>query len=433
MNDSKLHSPVRAAVSQLYQLLTLSTVVAVLALWGHQLLPEKTLPLVPYYVHESYVFHDGQNGGNTQGNWQSQQDLSFVCEVVNPDQSSYCGASIKVKPPEAAVDYSAYRTATFYLSYTGPNERLRVKLHAYVPPSEQHYANEVLTGLDYVFSKQGELADVTIPASAWHLSDMNLFDLQNTTPQLDVVFDVAPPLLAGQHTLRVDQIVLQGEWLPVSFWYAIVGVGWLVFNVIFLGRLLKVQQARLANDANRLSQLTHFSSHLKEESEHYKTLSSHDPLTGALNRSGFALEFRHLFPDSRLKLNTALLVIDLDHFKRVNDTYGHDAGDKVLQQCAETLFKNVRLNDRLVRWGGEEFALLCVDTSLQQAQLIAEKIRTMLEELDIQTGKATLSVTASIGVAVSNHLEEFDALFQRADKALYHAKEIGRNCVVLAD
>lgn len=341
--------------------------------------------------------------------------------------------SLKFKPPESAIDFSEYNTATFSLSYDGPNERLRVKLHAYVPPLNPDTSSEILTGLDFVVPKPLLNENITMPVSAWHVSNSELFVVENTPPQLDAVFEIMPPLQAGLHTLRINQITLRGDWLPVSYWFGVVGMAWLVFNIVFLGWLLKTQQARIINDAKRLSKLTDFSSHLKEQSEHYKTLSSHDPLSGALNRSGFAQELRHLFPDSRLKMNTALIAIDLDHFKHVNDTYGHDVGDKALQSCAETMFKNVRLNDRLVRWGGEVFILLCVDTSLQQAQLIAEKIRAMIEETNIDTEHHSLSVTVSLGVAVSQHLEDFDGLFQRADKALYSAKDLGRNCVVLAD
>ncbi len=417
----------------LYRLLILSTVAAVAALSAYQFLPKKTLQLLPYYVHNSHIFYDGQSGGSTIGNWVQQQALDFHCLSESEIESGYCGVSIQIKPPEAAIDFSDYRSATFNLTYSGPNERLRVKLHAYVAPMNTSESIEVLTGLDVVLDKSAVESDVTIPVSVWHLSDSHLLNTVESGPQMDVVFDLMSPIRAGEHRLQINQITLTGDWLPINYWYGVVGFGWLAFNIVFLGRLLKVQSARITNDANRLSQLSHFSSHLKEESEHYKTLSSHDPLTGALNRSGFAHEFRHLFPDSRLKMNTALLVIDLDHFKKVNDTFGHDTGDIVLQLCAETLFKNVRLNDRLVRWGGEEFVLLCVDTSIQQAQLIAEKIRAMLEELEIKAGSNSLSITASIGVAVSHHLEEFDGLFQRADKALYNAKEIGRNCVVLAD
>ena len=433
MNDQPSHRTDKTYSFGLYRFLIVSTLSAIAALLGHQLLPEKTLQLLPYYIHDSYVFYDGQAGGATRANWQSQQDLSFFCDAPSVSNNSYCGVSLKVKPPEAAKDYTDYRTATFSLGYSGPNDRLRVKLHAYVPPQNPESANEILTGLDYIVAKQTLDEQFTIPVNAWHVSEPDLYSGEHGAVQLDVVFDIVPPLQTGQHALQVSQITLRGDWLPVSYWYGVVGVVWLVFNIVFLGKLLKVQQARIMNDANRLSQLTHFSSHLKEESEHYKTLSSHDPLTGALNRSGFAQEFRHLFPDNRLKMNSALLVIDLDHFKQVNDTHGHDVGDKVLQCCAETLFKNVRLNDRLVRWGGEEFILLCVDTSLQQAQLIAEKIRAMIEEMKIDAEQQSLSVTASIGVAVSHHLEDFDGLFQRADKALYSAKELGRNCVVLAD
>src|SRR5690606_27971184 len=117
-------------------------------------------------------------------------------------------------------------------------------------------------------------------------------------------------------------------------------------------------------------------------------------------------------------------IIDLDHFKRINDRYGHDAGDMVLREAAKIIQSNTRAGDPLVRWGGEEFVLICENVSVQQALLIAEKIRAAVEELIISHEDKTIAVTVSIGIGVVESQEQFENLFRRTDKALYRAKQL---------
>lgn len=117
----------------------------------------------------------------------------------------------------------------------------------------------------------------------------------------------------------------------------------------------------------------------------------------------------------------------------VNDTYGHDAGDAVLRETAQVIQKNTRETDLFVRWGGEEFLLFCSDINAQRALLIAEKIRSAVEAMKIVHGGHSIPVTASVGVGVIQHEESFDDLFKRADQALYSAKSMGRNCIVVSE
>ena len=119
---------------------------------------------------------------------------------------------------------------------------------------------------------------------------------------------------------------------------------------------------------------------------------------------------------------------DLDHFKRVNDTYGHDAGDKVLAAFADLLRKQTRATEILARFGGEEFIALMPHTGLKHALSTAERIRETLASTRIEP--LSERVTASFGVAELTTGEEGDSLLRRVDKALYAAKNSGRNCVI---
>lgn len=159
-----------------------------------------------------------------------------------------------------------------------------------------------------------------------------------------------------------------------------------------------------------------------------------DALTGIGNRRRFteALELAAREAD-RHRAPLALVVLDVDHFKSVNDTYGHAAGDTVLCSIAETLAAGIRPADTVCRVGGEEFAILMPELESPFAIVLAERLRASVTALQIPLGtRGSLSVTISLGFARRDHGETGPALLQRADAALYAAKHSGRDCLKLA-
>ncbi len=124
--------------------------------------------------------------------------------------------------------------------------------------------------------------------------------------------------------------------------------------------------------------------------------------------------------------------MDIDHFKRVNDTYGHMVGDRVLQRIAEICRKKVRLVDFIARYGGEEFVILLPETNKRNALLVANRLRKIVALTPTYVGKQRVRVTVSLGVAEMNAaIKQLDTLLSHADTALYNAKSGGRNRVVL--
>lgn len=159
-----------------------------------------------------------------------------------------------------------------------------------------------------------------------------------------------------------------------------------------------------------------------------------DPLTGLYNRRFMLEAFEQaLNRAERHKSCLAVLMIDLDHFKNFNDTYGHEAGDKVLEMVAEQFKSNLRLEDIACRYGGEEFCIICPDTGVREAHVLAEKLRHCIAgQQVIYQSQALDRVTLSVGISIyPNHGHSSNELLQQADKALYNAKEQGRNCTVV--
>ena len=149
-----------------------------------------------------------------------------------------------------------------------------------------------------------------------------------------------------------------------------------------------------------------------------------------LNRRGITDRFdREIARQARQNSALGLLLLDLDYFKQVNDLYGHTAGDLALCATANVLNSTKRSYDHAGRWGGEEFLLLLPECSEQDMLSIAERIREAIELLRIDTGSQTVTFTVSIGAHHSTTPQTLDAMLQQVDKALYTAKDAGRNCV----
>jgi diguanylate cyclase (GGDEF)-like protein/PAS domain S-box-containing protein len=163
-------------------------------------------------------------------------------------------------------------------------------------------------------------------------------------------------------------------------------------------------------------------------------LASTDELTGLLNRRVFRAELgREIARALRYRQPLALVAVDLDHFKRINDEHGHDAGDAVLVGFAQLARRTVRQVDLICRMGGEEFDILLPNTILEGAVLLAERLAQELRQAKFRCGDAEIGVTASFGVATLSGPEDtVDGILKRADQAMYAAKLAGRDRVCVA-
>lgn len=171
---------------------------------------------------------------------------------------------------------------------------------------------------------------------------------------------------------------------------------------------------------------------ITEELEKISSLedkASTDALTGLYNKGKFDDIFaKEIDLADSLKTPLSLIFLDIDHFKLVNDTYGHDIGDFILKELSEILISNVRQGDFVARWGGKEFAITLQSTTEHQAIILAEKIRQSVQDHHFTSGGKQ---TISLGVTAYRYGETQSMFLKRADEALYEAKSSGRNLVSL--
>jgi two-component system cell cycle response regulator len=182
--------------------------------------------------------------------------------------------------------------------------------------------------------------------------------------------------------------------------------------------------------------LTHTIRELEESKKALAELATTDALTQLKNRRLFYTQAEQNLADCRRnERDMSVLVLDIDHFKKVNDTYGHHTGDEVLIRVAKLLSRMVRAVDTVARFGGEEFAVLMPETNKLGAAVLGERIRSVIEKEHIVVDGQTVAVTASLGIATlaAEQVESIDQLLSIADRRLYLAKNGGRNRICISD
>ena len=195
----------------------------------------------------------------------------------------------------------------------------------------------------------------------------------------------------------------------------------LLFGMFFIYPLIR----RQVLEETKLRAMTESLSARSETLEHAALT---DPLTGMQNRRYFDDALREYLEEfRRIEKPVGLMILDLDHFKQVNDTHGHDIGDQVLREVANCLRDLTRYHDVVARLGGEEFAVVAPNMDVDMLSKLAERIRKAVAGLAVVTGNVRLKVTTSVGLAVWDGKESAEEFYRRADKLLYQAKRMGWN------
>lgn len=426
-----------------FTLLFSAVLLTTLAVFGYELLPEKQHPIVPGVQDEVLYnpYSDSLEGGPSYSEVErAEEGILWRCRVEEQGDYLYCGINLLfAEDSRTGLDLSGYHSIRLVVDKP---ENGRV-INAFIRHYDDEYSNPA-DGNSAQFSHfaihPSDLEEQPLlvgfeefSLADWWVSNRKLPRELRRPAFSNVVLvglDYRQALEPGSYELQIQRVEFVGDWVSRERWYLgilvswlAIALGWLVARLVAMSRSARVHQAR----ASALSQ---HNQRLSQERSRYKSLSTRDPLTGTLNRLGFEQRWREL-ADNPASWPLSFLLLDIDHFKAFNDNYGHDLGDRVLRQVAGVLDQSTRKQDLLCRWGGEEFLLLCPETDLESASLLAEKIRLVMAETELEAGIDT-RLTLSLSVCEVGADESFAEAFSRADSALYDAKGRGRNRVICA-
>lgn len=379
-------------------------------------------------------FHvdDSSDGGQTISR-SFASDESFLLDFEVRDKHSNPYAVLIVRPQENSVlDWSWMEKVevTCRLDCDRPksnhlNFHIRTVEDGYTSeddPTSLKY-NGVVLQPNASFSKQSfNLSDFVVPS--WWIQKFDV-DPESRKPNFGKVCWLEFTTLAREldGLLEVRTVTIKGHWVSMAtLSQGLLGV-WMASSLfILLYRFLGLRRELEAKRASEKDLLA-INNALSIQSKELSEMASQDELTGLSNRHGarsFIVEAMEQF--KRHETDFSLIMFDVDRFKQINDTLGHIFGDKVLCDIATIARHRLRNRDLIIRWGGEEFLIICPDSDSNQAAVLAESLRSEFEESD-------LNYTASFGICCSAGFETFSEILNAADKALYFSKDSGRNCV----
>ena len=380
------------------------------------------------------VGDDRSENGVSVGSLEKKgQDLIVHCHIAKKVNWPYCKLDFDFLKGATGIDMSRFEYMIIDASYTGPGA-----LKFGLVMSE---AEEGLTRLDqWQTFKVLQVESLDLPSNGKLMIPLNWFvvaqwwkdmakpSIEHSVVNLDNIVYAGLAMnfggVEGEHVLTLHSFRLHGKLISqadlllilVAMW-VLCAIGWLAILSLSLRTQLKDSKAAIAL-------LSTINNALQLEARELAGQAHIDPLTGVLNRQGLRAALMNT--SSLLTDPMAVIFIDIDHFKSINDTHGHDIGDEVLRKFASVIASGIRSSDRLVRWGGEEFLIVCPMTNVYQGRILADNLRHSLHQ---QTWPAGLRVTASFGVSQHHERDEVGVAIKRADAELYRAKQGGRDRV----
>lgn len=437
MNDKKFNS-----------ILLLAIAITIVAVVAQKYFPQKQLTVWPNnYVY--YFYSSGEAAGKPNAYWLDSEKGLWRCNRPEDDKTQYfiCSFNAIFFPDQKnqGLDLRDYTHLKIKLKFLGNAKKLRISLRNFDPAyskvddsGSSKFQSVILHTKDFESEVSISLSEFVV--ADWWLSQYDIPralsapDMSNiATMGMDYVEDLQP----GNQDIQIERIELVGGWISAENWYLLILGCWMSGIFIFaVARLIQLQ-TQTKHDVKVINELSKNNAELQQETDRFRRLSTVDPLTQAYNRFGIdqivsALMICNIEREqNRNAPNFALIVLDIDFFKRINDRRGHDAGDRVLQEISQIVNKAIRPQDFLGRWGGEEFVVILPNTTKEFALAMAEKIRLTIYDTVFEP-QDPLAVTASFGISDRLADEDFATTFKRADCALYVAKSEGRNCCVLA-
>lgn len=421
-----------------------SLILIAMSIWA----PERRIPLASDERSAPGTYDDkDKNGGNSTVHWLTDHPKGFLCEIRDGAKFKACGVTLTFTTkafkyshddPSAfnkqieALRYEDFRHINGFdidISYKGDADHLRLYLRNAKERNIEGTDQEPEKFMSVSIRKNETNKPIFINLHEFHVPnwwmDTHAKSRLEGQPEFNNVFqlgvDVPYDVPNGTHIFTINKINIVKNWFPVATIYIAITAMWL--SVFLLEGLFRVHKLYRDNQRHHKS--------LKILESRYNELqneANQDALTKVYNRRGLDHVIEIIFSTQK-GANLCIAVLDIDHFKQVNDTFGHDTGDIILEQVAQRITANLSNDLILGRWGGEEFLLINPNSNLEQLTLLTHKIRSIIADTPFKSLKQAHQVTVSIGCTAVRNQETFSQAFGRADQALYSAKEQGRNTV----
>jgi diguanylate cyclase (GGDEF)-like protein len=416
---------------------TLYTLIAILTAITVQILFDKELVLDAKANFDIRAQSDSfELGGKSKADLKIINDKIILnCEIIksayawpfcNITFKFYDDSELKISDGINFSNFEFIQIKAKYINKKGLGIRLQLRSFDESYASKNDTETWKFIGLEYWPKPNSSVSKIPLNAlqvPSWWIIH-NKVDLINSGPDYNNVmvleFATASGIPPGLYEVEVEEIKLVGKYITKEATYGTIVV------VVILGLLYIIIKAIIEKSRlnKKLGNIVSTNKLLHQKNKNLSKLVNIDELTQTLNRRAcqeiFDLDFSKL----------CVIFMDLDHFKQVNDNYGHDVGDLVLQKFAELINHNIRDRDFFIRWGGEEFLLVSPDFNIEEAVDVSHKIKQLISECE---WPHNINITCSFGVSERQKGEHEESVIGRADKALYKAKQSGRNKVVVAE
>lgn len=386
--------------------------------------------------------NDQLQGGLSTSRLSVENDaVTLECELnASADYAwPYCGLSISLGDfAGQGLNLSDYHTIQIDVDFEQLDDDSSPSLRLYLRNFNPMYSvtaedyTQKYNGLEFTPGKGKGLIDIPInnlQVMTWWLAD-NQIPIEHSAPEFSnttmVELATGSGHNSGRYKMTVTRLQFVGNYISAERLMLGLLVFWVSMALAYSGYEIRRSNRVIVKAHSRQLYLSNLNKELREQNSLFAELANCDALTGALNRHSIRTWLNTEYEQHAEERILSSLYLDIDHFKRINDTYGHSMGDDILREFTMVLFGVLSSQHRLVRWGGEEFVIFLPDTELEVAIQLAETIRKTVEAHSWVHGDA---LTTSIGVATLQAKNTKEMLV-RADEALYRAKRAGRNQVV---
>ncbi len=392
----------------------------------------------PAHDFVAWADADKEGGGDSIAEFTQTDSYSMHCKLKKTIRAPFCNLFVRLsKNNTDGIDLSIYKELKLTLQYNSTeNDSLHIGLNHFFPPQK----NETLSS--YYKPNQTNLNPIkglhtyTIKLSDFYVASwwifLNKVPLEKAHVDLRNVMDLIISTGENHEEHEVDMAIVRaefiGKWIEAETLYRYLLLFWVGLIIIYAVKRTYYLRQRLNAQKNQAQELASLNELLDIRGKHLESITKHDDLTGAYNLEGM----RDILSTAinNKKHNGAplsALLIEPDYLHRINDQLGRDNRDKLLCNLAQHITSNSNANFDLVRWGNEEFLLLCHNTDIEAAATFSNYLCKSIRETKLIKDR---TITCSIGVAEMNG-DDISELFKQVDNALYRAKQTGRNrCVV---